>query len=395
MSDEGGDLPTFEERLRMLLDFGLTEYQARVYLALLSLGTAIASQVPQLSKVPRTRIYSTMHQLHEKGLVQIIPETPIKYQAVPFDSFLTRQIEGIRTKAERLEQSKEAITRVFAAVQHQEASSQGRFEVVYGRRNVRDRVSKIYHAATKELIVVGTVTSPDRIAKAMLFSIEDKHEEGIKFRFLFPGVVKNPQRLEVLQPYAQIRFIPLNLPVFFLIVDGEQALINHPIPNDENHVRGDDVALWTDDEGFVEGLQLIAEDLWAMGASTGQEALLSPLLRLVRQAVGQDGKGLAAASEPLAKALGAVAAAGATGSDPDAAAAALRGLLEGAGLGTAVISNDKPLEVTLQLKAANLTVPEGGLEASFMRALTAATFSSVCKVVPAKVVIRQQREPKP
>src|SRR5437879_6992338 len=60
-----------------MADHGLTEYQARVYLTLLDLGSATASQISPLSKVPRTRIYAAMQQLHEKGLVQILPETPL------------------------------------------------------------------------------------------------------------------------------------------------------------------------------------------------------------------------------------------------------------------------------------------------------------------------------
>ena len=81
-------MPINPDRVRKLMDHGLTEYQARAYLTLLDLGTGTASQVPPMSKVPRTRIYSTMQQLHEKGLVQILPETPLRYKAVPFAAYL-------------------------------------------------------------------------------------------------------------------------------------------------------------------------------------------------------------------------------------------------------------------------------------------------------------------
>src|SRR5438034_11390083 len=84
-------MPVNPDRIRKLRDFGLTEYQARVYLALLDLGTATASQVPPIARVPRTRIYATMQQLHGKGLVEIIPEAPLKYKPVPFSNFLTKR----------------------------------------------------------------------------------------------------------------------------------------------------------------------------------------------------------------------------------------------------------------------------------------------------------------
>src|SRR3977135_520821 len=77
-------VPINQERVRKLMEHGLTEYQARAYLTLLDLGAATASQVSPLSKVPRTRIYATMQQLHQKGLVQILPETPLRYEPVAF-----------------------------------------------------------------------------------------------------------------------------------------------------------------------------------------------------------------------------------------------------------------------------------------------------------------------
>jgi len=67
-------LLTYFERLKKLEDFGLTEYQARVYLALLEFDVATAGQIPSASKVPRTKIYGIMRQLHDKGLVQIVPD---------------------------------------------------------------------------------------------------------------------------------------------------------------------------------------------------------------------------------------------------------------------------------------------------------------------------------
>src|SRR5207245_7041665 len=46
-------VPINQDRLRKMADHGLTEYQARVYLTLLDLGSATASQISPLSKVPR------------------------------------------------------------------------------------------------------------------------------------------------------------------------------------------------------------------------------------------------------------------------------------------------------------------------------------------------------
>src|SRR2546422_9505346 len=131
------------ERIRKLRDFGMTEYQARVYLALLDLGTATASQIPPISRVPRTRIYATMQQLHEKGLVEIIPETPLKYKPVPFSKFLTKRASEQREKAETLEASIAQFGQEIGIVGGQVVEEAGRFEAVYGRRNAREGLIKM------------------------------------------------------------------------------------------------------------------------------------------------------------------------------------------------------------------------------------------------------------
>src|SRR5439155_863904 len=81
---------------------GRTACQARVYLTLLDLGSATASQISPISKVPRTRIYATMQQLHEKGLVQILPETPLRYKAVPFATYLQALADDLRSRAKQI-----------------------------------------------------------------------------------------------------------------------------------------------------------------------------------------------------------------------------------------------------------------------------------------------------
>ena len=134
---------TFYERLTKLKEFGLTDYQARAYLALLELNVSTANQIPAISRVPRTKIYGIMRQLHDKGLVQIIPETPLKYRAVPFKQYLERRVGQLREEAEDLERSVDTLAESFQLQEH-EPDEQGKFEMFYGRRNVRDKLKDMY-----------------------------------------------------------------------------------------------------------------------------------------------------------------------------------------------------------------------------------------------------------
>src|SRR3989441_2631093 len=169
-------VPINQDRLRKMTDHGLTEYQARVYLTLLDLGSATASQISPLSKVPRTRIYATMQQLHEKGLVQILPETPLRYKAVPFATYLQTLADDMRSRAKQIDTGLDGLAREFAISAQREPESRGRFEAIYGRKNVRERLLKMYDGATREVIAIWT--DDPAIADAMSEMAERIWEMG-------------------------------------------------------------------------------------------------------------------------------------------------------------------------------------------------------------------------
>ena len=270
-------LLTYFERLKKLEDFGLTEYQARVYLALLEFDVATAGQIPSASKVPRTKIYGIMRQLHDKGLVQIVPETPLKYRAVPFDRFLEKQIKDMKEKAEELDANKDLLSKEFT-LGHKKPEKQGKFEVLYGRRNVRDRLNKIYSSAKKEILSIGTSNSPARIVNTTLWFIEDKKKEGLTIRYAFPVNAGNKDKVEKIAPFAEIRHIDRDPPMHFVVVDMKECMLIHRVPDDADPVRGDDVAIWTDDEAIVNAMQEIAESFLNGGLGYTSFNALGPIL---------------------------------------------------------------------------------------------------------------------
>jgi len=258
-------MPVNPDRIRKLRDFGLTEYQARVYLALLDLGTATASQVPAISRVPRTRIYATMQQLHEKGLVEIIPETPLKYKPVPFSNFLTKRASEQREKAENLEASIPQLGKEFAIIGGQVAEEAGRFEAVYGRRNARERLIKMYSTAKRESYGIGTTKSPGRIMKAFGSILQEKKKEGVALHYAFPVTEANWKDVGLLETVAEVRNIDFLMPVYMHVVDRREFLMSHPIPDDDSSYRGEDIAIWTNDEAIAGAMQAMAEKIWSTG----------------------------------------------------------------------------------------------------------------------------------
>lgn len=258
-------MPVTQDRVQKLKSFGLTEYQARAYLALLDLGAATGSQIPAHSRVPRTRVYETMQQLHEKGLVQILPEKPVRYKPVPFANYLRGLAEDHRRKAQQLSTNAAALAREFSVSPLGSPEERGRFEAIYGRRNVRDRLVDMYEHAEAEIVAIGSIHSPARILHGLGLELEEKAASGVRTRLAFYTDGNNEAEVRALSRYSEIRHIDFFTPVDRHGVDGRQFLMSHPIPDDDSPFRGEDIAIWTDDPAIATAMEQMAERIWEMG----------------------------------------------------------------------------------------------------------------------------------
>jgi sugar-specific transcriptional regulator TrmB len=88
-----------------LTRLGLTTYEARAYVALVTRDSFTAAQVARQANLPRQRIYDVLSTLVEKGLASARPGTVVKYAAVAPDAAIERLVEGHRREMAEIERS--------------------------------------------------------------------------------------------------------------------------------------------------------------------------------------------------------------------------------------------------------------------------------------------------
>lgn len=76
------------EVVNALKQLGLTEYEARCFVALAQLPHGTAKEIGQVADIPRSRVYETMDKLQNKGLVELHEAEPREYQSVSVDTAL-------------------------------------------------------------------------------------------------------------------------------------------------------------------------------------------------------------------------------------------------------------------------------------------------------------------
>ena len=338
---------TFYERLTKLKEFGLTDYQARAYLALLELNISTANQIPAISRVPRTKIYGIMRQLHDKGLVQIIPETPLKYRAVPFKQYLQRRVGQLREEAEDLERSVDKLAESFQ-VQSHEPDEQGKFEMFYGRRNVRDKLKDMYNNAKKYIISIGNENSPARIVRTSISIIEDLAKNGIKIEYGFPVNKSNIERVKRLAEFSEIKHIERSPAMHFIIVDGNECMLVHRIPNDEDPVRGEDISIWSNDNAIVKSMEDFAKDIIAGGLNYEAYNLFKPTVSNIATWLRSLNIDFEECLEHLGEKLGTAIAQNLKSNKIDPLLKEVIGYWDKKNLGKIEVINKKPLTISME-----------------------------------------------
>lgn len=158
-----------------LMDLGLTEYEARVYLALLKESPATGYQISKASGVPRSMVYEALGRLDNRGAV-LSTKTgrATLYRPLPPDMLL----EGYEREQRRLVGSLRA---GLAEVERPVAAE--RLWRILGRDSVRAYMLSMVEACAGELFLV----LPDPELEALREVVVQAAARGVRVRALLTG----------------------------------------------------------------------------------------------------------------------------------------------------------------------------------------------------------------
>src|SRR5271154_1814898 len=83
-----------------LQGFGLTEYESKLYVALLANGASTVNQLQFAARVPRTKVYQTALKLIKKGAVRELEGKPVRFEAMPpevFENVLAERERSVKS----------------------------------------------------------------------------------------------------------------------------------------------------------------------------------------------------------------------------------------------------------------------------------------------------------
>lgn len=130
--------------IKILRDLGLSEYEAKTYLASVALGQGTAEDIGDYAGIPRTSAYKVLRSLESKGFVRSLRGRPVLYQIVELEELKREIIDRISEVFDKLTQIRGVL------------SDRGTPQLVYTittREKVMGKIGEMLEVCRERLII--------------------------------------------------------------------------------------------------------------------------------------------------------------------------------------------------------------------------------------------------
>jgi len=216
-----------------LRSLGLTDYQARAYVALVRHGELDAKELSRLTGIPYSKVYGVLEALRKRGWVGVKPGRPKLYHPKP-------PAEALRAEVARVEAELRNLTE-FVLEELQPLYERSRVRerpdiwIIRGRDAVLSKVREVLARASYE-VLIAIPSSADWLLGLFKPSITRLRFSGLKVRILASEGLED--ELENLKGLVEVK----TRPGMFgggVIADGREAIL---ILSDGGSV----MAIWSD-----------------------------------------------------------------------------------------------------------------------------------------------------
>ncbi|MBD3355122.1 hypothetical protein GF361_04005 [Candidatus Woesearchaeota archaeon] len=234
--------------LKPLNELGLSKYESKVYLTLISEGISTAKDISNITGIPYGKVYEIINSLSNKGFSMVLPSKPMKYKAAS-------PVESIK-KAKNKE--KEKIERIESRVINQleskfkenkyKSKSKSYFSIINGRSNVVNKTEELIAKAKKSINIQCSANSLSRLVlhKDVL---KEAVEKGI---YVSIAGVTNKENLNEIRSLDFCSIKKINSSKNnFISVDGKECMIIDANPDDDNIIYGRDLGIFALSPSFT------------------------------------------------------------------------------------------------------------------------------------------------
>ncbi len=183
---------------RILEDFGMTNAEIKVYLALLELGISTAGPIIEKSGLQSSVVHMTLNKLIEKGLVSFVKEGKKNHY----------QASDPRNMIEIIDEKKSRFEKILPELLLKQSHSKEKPEVVTfrGLRGVKELMYELLEAGGKEHNTFGSARESLMMGDEWWVNYHKRRaHKGIKANLIFNDSLKF-WKAEIKYPKSEIRY---------------------------------------------------------------------------------------------------------------------------------------------------------------------------------------------
>jgi predicted DNA-binding transcriptional regulator len=230
---------TDDRRAADLEELGLTNYEARVYLALIRRDVFTAAEVAREAQVPRQRVYDVLEGLTRRQLALLRPGKVAGYSAVAPETAVHRLMEQQRRSLGRLERLSDELAQELLPTWDNGRTHTDPLdyvEVLRDAADISERFARIQSEAERELLSFSRPpwVNPPAENVAGIEASARLHAAGRTVRSLYSSdVLDDAEVLDVVRQFVEVGEeirIAEHLPLKLVIADGSTVLCDMPDP---------------------------------------------------------------------------------------------------------------------------------------------------------------------
>src|SRR5713101_2637872 len=171
-----------EKTRRALKEFGLTDYEAKVYVSLVESGTQTASELSKTASIPYSKIYEILGNLERKGWVETEQGRPSKY----YPKAPSTALESSRSRLE-------------TTLNSSQSDAMEELQPLYEKKGVRETLGR-----TRRELFVAMPVVPDPIVSMALPVLALMKGKGVNVSVMVPQTTSR-ETIRKLKGLAQVR----------------------------------------------------------------------------------------------------------------------------------------------------------------------------------------------
>lgn len=238
-----------EKAKNTLKELGFTDYETRVYIALVKAGPTTARDLSESSGVPHSRIYDVLTELENRGWVESQSGRPTRYRAKsPSEAVRLYRIK----EEERLKEAGETLRQELEPIFEEEGGMEKPdIWTIRGKKEIWSRIEEMFGYADMEISCTLPDYSDDFLDFDEIFPILDSKEVDVKVLTSMEGEIVNELSS---RDFVQVK---CRSPLFGggFIVDGKETLL---VLESEGIIFG----IWSEEIGLTMFAKEYFEYLW-------------------------------------------------------------------------------------------------------------------------------------